>query len=135
MTEPRELKGPTKAEGEELLEAADLADRLEAHEREARQRLFRAVVATVVGSSALGLLVIVKYDAASFSDIAFLLVLLILLLVPVWGRWWLFAASDLAEVRKATALDRILGKRGARSQGGEPLPGTQESGNGKGLPG
>jgi hypothetical protein len=135
MTEPGEPKGLTKAEGEALLEAGDLADRLYAHEREARQRLVRAAVATVGGPSALGLLVIVKRDAASLSAVAFLAALMIVFLAAMWGNWWFFAASDLTEVRKATALDRILGKGGARSHGEGPLPGAPESGNGEGMPG
>ncbi len=135
MTEERELSETSRAEGEVLLKAVDLADRLEAHEKEARRRLLLAVAATFVGSSALGILILVKYDAGSFSDIAFLAVLLILLLVPAWAGWWLFAASDLAEVRKAAELDQILGKGPARSLNGESPSGAQESGSGKGVPG
>jgi hypothetical protein len=98
----------TRAEADTLWESADLSDRLDAHEKEGKSRLIRALTTTVVGPTALGLLLYFKRDVATLSAIAFLATLLVILLVAVWGWWGRFAYSDLAEVRQEADSDRLL---------------------------
>lgn len=98
----------TEVRDAEVLAAADLADLVEGYEREARRRLIGAVVWTVVGPSALVLLVVAKPDVATVSALAFLVTLLVALLAAMWGKWWFFARSDLDNIRQLASENRIL---------------------------
>lgn len=120
MAESKDRNALAKSDGDDLLAAARLADVADDYEREAHRRLVRAVTTTVLGPAALGLFVILRYDAATSSAVVFLVVLLLLVLGITWGQWWLFMKVHLDDVRQAVAEDRILGRVSGGGSEGEP---------------
>jgi len=107
--QPSRTPDVARASGDELLAAADLADRVDEYGQEAHRRLNRALAASVLGPGALGLLLLLNRGEVTWSAVLFLVALLLVGLVPVWGNWWLFVATELADAREAASKNRILG--------------------------